>query len=168
MNGKQKRRKREVPPGLTKQEAKILRKVRSRAHYLDKGFNLCGLRFGWTFLIGLIPVAGDLTDAFLNHQLVVKKAQQIEGIPDWLIHRMVMNNSVSLGLGFVPLVGDIALAAWKSNWRNADLLEKYLRERGAANVGHSGGAAGTSAAGTSSAVGGTSAQAPPVPQRPVH
>lgn len=37
---------------------------------------------------------------------------------------MVMNNSVSLGLGFVPLVGDVALAAWKSNWRNADLLEK--------------------------------------------
>ena len=56
-----------------------MRKVRSRAHYLDKGFNLCGLRFGWTFIIGLIPVAGDLTDAFLNHQLVVKKAQQIEG-----------------------------------------------------------------------------------------
>lgn len=53
--------------------------MRSRAHYLDKGFNLCGLRFGWTFIIGLIPVAGDLTDAFLNHQLVVKKAQQIEG-----------------------------------------------------------------------------------------
>lgn len=70
---------REVPPGLTKQEAKILRKVRSRAHYLDKGFNLCGLRFGWTFIIGLIPLVGDLTDAFLNHQLVVKKAQQVEG-----------------------------------------------------------------------------------------
>ncbi|WFC93999.1 hypothetical protein MBRA1_000626 [Malassezia brasiliensis] len=123
-NGKQKRRKREVPPGLTKQEAKILRKVRSRAHYLDKGFNLCGLRFGWTFIIGLIPVVGDLTNGLLNHKLVVKKAQQVENIPDWLIRRMVMNNSVSLGLGFVPLVGDIALAAWKSNWRNAELLEK--------------------------------------------
>ncbi|WFC98169.1 hypothetical protein MYAM1_000893 [Malassezia yamatoensis] len=100
---------RELPPGLTSHEAKVLRKVRSRAHYLDKGFRVCGLRFGWTFIIGLIPFVGDVTDALLNYNLVVKKAKEIEGI--------------SIGIGFVPIVGDIALAAWKTNWRNAELLE---------------------------------------------
>lgn len=85
-NGKQKRRKvsaiidmqRAIPPGLTRKEAKILMKIKRRAHYLDKGFRICGFRFGWTALISLIPFAGDVADALLNHYLVVKKAQQID------------------------------------------------------------------------------------------
>jgi hypothetical protein len=36
------------PPGLTKEEAKLLRKISRRAHYLDKGFHICGFKFGWT------------------------------------------------------------------------------------------------------------------------
>lgn len=70
---------RALPPGLSKKDAKILRKVMRRAHYLDKGFHICGIRFGWTFLIGLIPLAGDITDALLNYHLVVKKAKQVDG-----------------------------------------------------------------------------------------
>lgn len=127
-NGKQKRRKRPVPPGLTKQEEKVLKSVRSRAHCLDKGFNMCGLHFGWTFIIGLIPFAGDITDALLNYNLVVKKCKKLDGIPESLIQRMMFNNSVSIGLGLIPVVGDIGLAAWKTNWRNAELLEQYLRK----------------------------------------
>jgi hypothetical protein len=33
----------------------LQRSVRRRAHYLDKGFSLCGFRFGWTAILGLIP-----------------------------------------------------------------------------------------------------------------
>ncbi|WFD37402.1 uncharacterized protein MJAP1_000346 [Malassezia japonica] len=174
-NGKQKRRKRALPPGLSKKDAKILRKVMRRAHYLDKGFHICGIRFGWTFLIGLIPLAGDITDALLNYHLVVKKAKQVDGIPESLIRQMMMNNAVSIGVGVVPLVGDIALAAWKTNWRNAALLEKFLRERGAANLAGNGfdtqgGAGHSSAIGTqhATATGAThgGAAPPPVPHRP--
>lgn len=43
---------------------------------------------------------------------------------------MLMNNAVSAGVGFVPLVGDIGIAAYKANSRNAALLEEYLRIRG--------------------------------------
>lgn len=57
--GKQKRRKRAPPPGLTKKEAALLKKVARRAHYLDKGFYICGIRFGWTAMIGIIPGVGD-------------------------------------------------------------------------------------------------------------
>lgn len=76
--GRQKKRKRGVPAGLSKRDERILvrsvfpppsilflsylcvsssavltrglaqRSVRRRAHYLDKGFSLCGFRFGWT------------------------------------------------------------------------------------------------------------------------
>lgn len=59
-NGRTKSRKRSVPIGLTKHDENVLKSVRRRAHYLDKGFNLCGFRFGWTAVLALIPLAGDI------------------------------------------------------------------------------------------------------------
>ncbi|CAE6363650.1 unnamed protein product [Rhizoctonia solani] len=127
-HGKKRRRKRELPPGLSKRDAAILKKVKKRAHYLDKGFSVCGIRFGWTFIIGIIPGAGDAADAALNYFLVVRKARQAE-IPGWLLRKMLANNAVSAGVGLIPVVGDIVLAAFKANSRNAALLEEFLRIR---------------------------------------
>jgi len=127
--GRTKRRRREIPPGLSARDAKILKKVQRRAHYLDKGMSLCGFRVGWTFWIGLVPGAGDIADAALNYFLVVRKAQQAE-IPKWLFERMLLNNAISAGIGFVPILGDFALATFKANSRNAALLEEFLRVRG--------------------------------------
>jgi len=128
-HGRERRRKREIPPGLSKRDAKILKSVKRRAHYLDKGFSICGFRFGWTFIIGFIPVVGDVTDAVLNYTLVVRKARKAE-LPTWLVRRMLFNNALSAGVGLVPIAGDIALAVWKANSRNAWLLEEFLRIRG--------------------------------------
>ncbi|KAI0775238.1 hypothetical protein BD413DRAFT_611564 [Trametes elegans] len=127
--GRQRRRKRETPPGLSTRDAKILKSVQRRAHYLDKGFSICGLRFGWTFIIGIIPGAGDVADATLNYVLVVRKAKQAE-IPGWLLRQMLVNNAISAGVGFIPFVGDVVLAMFKANSRNAALLEEFLRIRG--------------------------------------
>ncbi|KAG5638102.1 hypothetical protein H0H81_001780 [Sphagnurus paluster] len=127
--GKEKRRKRALPPGLSKRDAKILKSVQRRAHYLDKGFSLCGLRFGWSFIIGLVPVLGDAADIVINYLLVVRKARQAD-IPSWLLQRMLFHNAVSAGVGFVPIVGDVILAVYKANSRNAALLEEFLRIRG--------------------------------------
>lgn len=88
-----------------------------------------GFRFGWTFVIGLIPIVGDATDATLNYVLVVRKAQKAD-IPQWLLRRMLLNNAFSTGVGFVPIVGDLVLAMYKANSRNAALLEEFLRIRG--------------------------------------
>lgn len=41
-----------------------------------------------------------------------------------------MNNVISASVGFVPFIGDIILAQYKANSRNAALLEEYLRIRG--------------------------------------
>ena len=54
----------------------------------------------------------------------------IHRIPDWLLRKMLLNNAVSAAVGFVPLVGDVILAAFKANSRNAALLEEFLRIRG--------------------------------------
>ena len=118
-----------MPPGLSTRDAAILRSVKTRAHYLDKGFSLCGIRFGWTFIIGLVPIAGDVANALINYVLVVRKARKAD-LPDWLVARMLFNNAVSAGVGFVPFVGDVLLAVYKANSRNAALLDEFLRIRG--------------------------------------
>ena len=43
---------------------------------------------------------------------------------------MLLNNAISAAVGFVPIVGDVVLAAFKANSRNAALLEEFLRIRG--------------------------------------
>jgi len=127
--GRKKQRKRHVPPGLSKRDELVLKSVNKRAHYLDKGLNLCGFRVGWTFFIGIVPGAGDAVNAGLNYFLVIRKAKQAE-LPNWLITRMLVNNAVAAVIGFVPVVGDICIAVFKTNSRNAALLEEYLRMRG--------------------------------------
>ena len=120
---------RPAPPGLSKHDAQILKSVQTRAHHLDKSLNLCGLRVGWSFFIALIPIFGSVADAFLNYYLVIRKARKAN-IPDWLQAKMILNSSIGVGASFVPFVGDIFLAVWKANSRNAVLLEEYLRIRG--------------------------------------
>jgi hypothetical protein len=41
-----------IPDGLSKRDARVLKKIRKRAHRLDEGMNLCGFRVGYTFFIG--------------------------------------------------------------------------------------------------------------------
>ncbi|KAJ7788084.1 hypothetical protein B0H14DRAFT_2536949 [Mycena olivaceomarginata] len=127
--GRKKRRRREVPPGLSARDTKILKSIQRRAHYLDKGFSLCGMRFGWTFIIGIIPGAGDVADVSLNYLLVVRKARKAD-LPPWLVRKMLSNNAASALMGLIPFAGDVALAAFKANSRNAALLEEFLRIRG--------------------------------------
>lgn len=45
-----------LPPGLTEAEQEVLVKVKRRAYMLDMSlFSLCGLRFGWSSVIGIVP-----------------------------------------------------------------------------------------------------------------
>ncbi|KAA1113663.1 hypothetical protein PGTUg99_017775 [Puccinia graminis f. sp. tritici] len=126
--GKRKRTQRPLPPGLSKHEEKILKKIRKRAHYLDKGFSICGFRFGWTFLIGFIPVVGDAADAALSYYLVIRPARTCN-LPALLVQRMFLNQIVATSIGLVPIVGDIIMAIWKVNSRNAALFEDFITLR---------------------------------------
>lgn len=51
-------------------------------------------------------------------------------LPPWLSNRMLGNQAIATVIGFVPLVGDVGIAIFKTNSRNAALLEEYLRVRG--------------------------------------
>lgn len=136
--GKTKTRKRGFPTGLSPNDTKILKKVRKRAYRLDMSlFNCCGIRFGWSSVIGIIPVIGDFIDCFMALMLV-KSCQKIDGgLPATLRARMMFNIALDFGLGLVPLLGDIADAIFRANTRNAWLLEVYLTKKmEAERVGH--------------------------------
>ncbi|OJK01712.1 hypothetical protein ASPACDRAFT_41975 [Aspergillus aculeatus ATCC 16872] len=135
----QKRRK-AIPPGLSDHDQKVLTQVKRRAYRLDYSlFNLCGLRFGWGSVIGLIPFAGDAADAALA-LMVVRTCEGIDGgLPASLRMMMMINVVIDFFIGLVPFVGDIADAVYKCNTRNAVLLEKHLREKGAKALSKHGG-----------------------------
>ncbi|KAL2838711.1 hypothetical protein BJY01DRAFT_33040 [Aspergillus pseudoustus] len=127
----QKRRKAN-PPGLSDNDTKVLTRVKRRAYRLDYClFSLCGIRFGWGSVIGLVPFIGDAADAALA-MMVLKSCENIDGgLPSRLRMQMIMNILFDFVIGLVPFVGDIADAAFKCNTRNAIVLEKYLRSKGA-------------------------------------
>jgi hypothetical protein len=78
---------------------------------------------------GMIPVAGDIANASLNHILIVRKARQTD-ISSCLLRQMLLNNAISTVAGIVPVVGNLVTAAFKANSRNARLLEGHLRPEG--------------------------------------
>lgn len=64
--------------------------------------------------------------------MVVKSCEGIEGgLPPSLHMKMLLNVVIDFLIGLVPFLGDIADAVYKCNTRNAVLLEKHLREKGA-------------------------------------
>ncbi|KAJ9203950.1 hypothetical protein DTO166G4_2670 [Paecilomyces variotii] len=127
----QKRRK-AVPPGLSENDAKVLTKVKRRAYRLDYSlFNLCGIQFGWSSVIAIIPFAGDAADVALA-LMVLRTCEEIDGgLPGNLRMHMMFNIMIDFIVGLVPFVGDIADALYKCNTRNAVLLEEHLRAKGA-------------------------------------
>ncbi|KAI9928222.1 hypothetical protein ASPWEDRAFT_26696 [Aspergillus wentii DTO 134E9] len=129
---KTQKRRRAVPPGLSDNDAKVLTQVKRRAYRLDLClFNLCGIRFGWSSVIALFPFVGDAADAALA-LMVMRTCDKIDGgLPGRLRMSMMINIIIDFFIGLVPLVGDIADAIYKCNTRNAVLLEKHLREKGA-------------------------------------
>jgi len=134
-SSKGKKRRKALPPGISEHDAKILTKVKRRAYRLDMSlFNCCGLRFGWSSVIGIIPGIGDVIDAFMA-MMVLRTCQQVEGgLPAAVKSKMMFNIVLDFGIGLVPFLGDIADALFRANTRNAVELEKFLREKGTNNL----------------------------------
>ncbi|KAL1898329.1 hypothetical protein Cpir12675_001954 [Ceratocystis pirilliformis] len=138
-NGKNVRRKKANPPGLSEHDAKILTKVKRRAYRLDMCLcNCCGIRFGWGSVIGLVPAIGDVIDTLLA-LMVLRTCSQIEGgLPTSLSVYMLANIIVDFCVGLIPFLGDLVDAVFRANTRNAALLEAHLREVGRKNLRKSG------------------------------
>jgi len=128
---KYKERERSIPEGLSANDVAILKKVRRKAYKWDMSFRFCCFRtrFGWSFIIGLLPFIGDFADLLIG-LYIVKSCNKIDGgLPKTLSGRMTWNLMVDFGIGLIPFVGDLADAFYRANTRNAWLLDAYLTEK---------------------------------------
>ncbi|KAK8108662.1 hypothetical protein PG984_014463 [Apiospora sp. TS-2023a] len=137
--GKVKKVRKALPPGLSEHDAMVLTKVKRRAYRLDSSlFTLCGIKFGWGSVIGLVPIAGDVVDAMLA-MMVVRTAKSVEGgLPANVLMTMYFWVIVDFIVGLVPFAGDIFDAMVRANTNNAIALENHLREKGKKNLKKSG------------------------------
>ncbi|CAK7218850.1 hypothetical protein SCUCBS95973_003623 [Sporothrix curviconia] len=125
--GRVKKQKKGIPRILSQHDGKVLKKVRRQAYRLDMSlFNCCGIRFGWSSVIGIIPIVGDVIDLLLAYRVVLSCCHIDGGLPESLKYRMFFNIMLDFGIGLVPFVGDVADAIYRANTRNAWLLEEYL------------------------------------------
>lgn len=96
---------------------------------MDSQFNVPGtdIQFGLDAIIGLVPGIGDLISGAVSVWLI-REARRL-GAPKWLIARMIWNVAVDVGVGAVPLVGDMFDVAWKANRKNIELLSRHFERR---------------------------------------
>ena len=103
--------------------------LRKWAVLLDSAFQVPGtkMRFGLDPIVGLIPGAGDLVTGFFSVMILLHSVRL--RIPKIVIARMLLNTSLDLLVGTVPLLGDLFDAGFKANLRNLALLERHAHRR---------------------------------------
>lgn len=101
------------------------------ANMLDNRFTLPGtnIRVGWDFLIGLVPVIGDMAAAILSAYIVI--AAVYHGAQPMTVVRMLVNMVLDFVIGLIPIIGDLFDAGWMANARNVRLLLQDIEKQGA-------------------------------------
>ena len=96
------------------------------ATLLDDIFCIPGtkIRFGLDAIIGWVPGIGDAIAGMAS--LLIIFAAWKRGVARITLARMISNVLLETGIGMIPIIGDVAHIAWKSNRRNFNLL---VRER---------------------------------------
>ncbi|GGF86588.1 DUF4112 domain-containing protein [Alteromonas lipolytica] len=104
---------------------KPLLKAQKLANLLDTSIRIpvINFRIGLDALVGLIPGAGDVIMLLVSLR-IVHLGKQL-GLPRGLLKVMLRNCLLDFGLGFIPVVGDIADFFYKANQANVRIMEKY-------------------------------------------
>ena len=84
-------------------------------------------------VIGLIPVVGDAVAAGVGAWVIAEAARF--GVPRVVLGRMILNLLVDLGIGAIPLLGDLYDVAFRSNSRNLELFRRHALDPEASTRG---------------------------------
>lgn len=106
-----------------------LRRVQRIAKLMDSSMSIPGtsIRFGLDSALGLIPGVGDIGTAAVSGWILLQARRS--GMPKRRLARMAANIVIDLTVGAVPIAGDVFDVFWKSNLRNARLLETHLLKK---------------------------------------
>jgi Domain of unknown function (DUF4112) len=98
------------------------------SHVLDDFIPIPGtsIRFGLDGIVGLIPGIGDMMGGIASCIIIV--ASWVRGVPYPVLARMIANVVIEVGVGAVPVLGDMFDIAWRANRRNYALLTGSLLE----------------------------------------
>jgi Domain of unknown function (DUF4112) len=110
--------------------------ARFLADLLDQRFTIPGtsIRFGLDPILGLIPGIGDAIANLAGSAILLIAAQY--RLPKIVLLRMGLNIAFNALIGAIPVVGDIFSIWFRSNVKNAQLLERYVSaERQAPSAG---------------------------------
>jgi hypothetical protein len=109
----------------THQAPKALLRAQKLANLTDTKFRIpfIGVRVGLDFLVGLIPVVGDLIMVGVSLSIVVM-AKSIQ-VPRALRLAMLRNIGIDFLLGLIPFVGDLVDLFYKSNQKNVRIMETW-------------------------------------------
>lgn len=112
---------------MTINRARRIEQLRQWARLMDSAYRVPGtqIRFGWDPIVGLVPGAGDVATA--SFAVTTLYSAYRLGVPRVVLARMLLNILIDLAAGLVPVAGDLADIAWKSNTRNLALLERHQR-----------------------------------------
>ena len=93
---------------------------------LDTWFRIPGtnIRFGLDGIIGFVPGVGDFLAGAASCIIVL--AGFFRGVPLVTVARMVTNLVIEVGVGMVPVLGNLFDIGWRANRRNYHLLEQSL------------------------------------------
>jgi len=111
------------------------RRIGRVTHLLDELVSVPGtpIKVGLDPIIGLIPVAGDAVAALVGTWVIVEASRF--GIPRVVLGRMIVNLVADLGIGAIPLLGDIYDVLFRSNRRNLDLFRRHALDPDASTRG---------------------------------
>ena len=99
---------------------------------LDTKYGIGGVKFGVDSVIGLVPIAGDVTTGLAGLYALVT-AWRLK-LPASASVRIVWNLAFDTAIGAVPVGGDVFDFFFQSNRKNFSVVEKHLIRRAEAHA----------------------------------
>lgn len=113
-------------PEIGRDPVSVRQRVEAMEALLERGFTMpvINRQFGLDFILGLVPIIGDIIAAAMGTWLVWE-ARNL-GMSGWKVSRMFANIGLDLAVGAVPFIGDAADFVFRSNTRNLRIIKKHL------------------------------------------
>jgi hypothetical protein len=99
--------------------------VQKMANLLDRAVTIpvINVQVGWDAVVGLVPGAGDVVGGVMSTSVLLAALRH--RVPLRVVWRMAVNTLVDMGVGSVPVVGDVLDVVLKNNVRNVELLMQH-------------------------------------------